>query len=145
MGVQAPQPAKIENFQPDKGGRSPIPILSVVSRSAGVNSIGSVADRTGLPVETIRFYETAGLLAPKRDQSGHRRYAEADISELEVIQALRQAGLSLKDIREHLNPGHDELPARHSLAAALMEILDVRCDELAHARTLVARWASDPA
>lgn len=110
-----------------------------------MNSIGAVADRTGLPVETIRFYETSGLLAPKRDRSGHRRYAEADISELEVIQALRQAGMSLKDIRDHLHPSADEPPARRSLAEALMSILDERAAALARARALVNRWASDRA
>jgi len=95
-------------------------------------------------VETIRFYETSGLLAPQRDRSGHRRYAEADISELEVIQALRQAGMSLKDIRDHLHPSDDDAPARRPLAEALLRILDDRGADLARARTLVTRWASDP-
>ena len=110
-----------------------------------MNSIGAVADRTGLPVETIRFYETSGLLAPKRDRSGHRRYAEAEISELEVIQALRQAGMSLKDIRDHLHPSQDEPLARRSLADALLAILDERGADLARARVLVIRWAGDRA
>ena len=110
-----------------------------------MNSIGAVADRTGLPVETIRFYETSGLLTPQRDRSGHRRYAEADINELEVIQALRQAGMSLKDIRDHLHPSADEPPARRPLAEALMSILDERAAALARARALVNRWASDRA
>jgi MerR family transcriptional regulator, copper efflux regulator len=108
-----------------------------------VNSIGAVADRTGLPVETIRFYETSGLLAPQRDRSGHRRYAEADISELEVIQALRQAGMSLKDIRDHLHPSDDQPLRRRSLAEALLQILDERASDLARARTLVTRWAAN--
>jgi MerR family redox-sensitive transcriptional activator SoxR len=110
-----------------------------------VNSIGAVADRTGLPVETIRFYETSGLLNPQRDRSGHRRFAEADISELEVIQALRQAGMSLKDIRDHLHPSADEPHARRPLAEALMSILDERAADLARARALVTRWAADRA
>ena len=110
-----------------------------------MNSIGAVADRTGLPVETIRFYETSGLLAPQRDRSGHRRYAEADISELEVIQALRLAGMSLKDIRDHLHPAADQQLARRSLADALLRILDERGADLVRARTLVTRWAGDPA
>jgi len=110
-----------------------------------VNSIGAVADRTGLPVETIRFYETSGLLAPQRDRSGHRRYAETDISELEVIQALRQAGMSLKDIRDHLHPSEDAAPARRPLAEALLQILDERGADLARARTLVTSWAADRA
>ncbi|HSN11595.1 MAG TPA: MerR family transcriptional regulator [Propionibacteriaceae bacterium] len=116
-----------------------------MSRASGVSSIGAVADRTGLPVETIRFYETSGLLAPKRDRSGHRRYAEADIHELEVIQALRQAGLSLKDIRDHLHPEDEHAPTRRPHAASLLRILDERGADLARARTLVARWAAGEA
>ncbi len=108
-----------------------------------MNSIGAVADRTGLPVETIRFYETSGLLAPQRDRSGHRRYAEADISELEVIQALRQAGMSLKDIRDHLHPADGQAPTRRPVAEALLRILDDRGADLNRARTLVTRWATD--
>ncbi len=108
-----------------------------------MSSIGAVADRTGLPVETIRFYETSGLLAPQRDRSGHRRYAEADINELEVIQALRQAGLSLKDIRDHLHPVRDSASPRRPHAASLLRILDERGADLARARALVTRWASD--
>ncbi len=107
-----------------------------------MSSIGAVADRTGLPVETIRFYETSGLLAPQRDRSGHRRYAEADIHELEVIQALRQAGLSLKDIRDHLHPVDEHAAARRPHAASLLRILDERASDLARARKLVTRWAS---
>jgi len=102
-----------------------------------------VADRTGLPVETIRFYETSGLLSPKRDRSGHRRYAETDISELEVIQALRQAGMSLKDIRDHLHPAQDHPPLRRPLAEQLLMILDDRAADLTRARNLVARWAAE--
>ncbi len=108
-----------------------------------MNSIGAVADRTGLPVETIRFYETSGLLTPQRDRSGHRRYAEADISELEVIQALRQAGMSLKDIRDHINPVDGQPPVRRSPADALLRILDERGADLVRARALVTRWASN--
>ncbi|MBI4899527.1 MAG: MerR family transcriptional regulator [Actinobacteria bacterium] len=111
-----------------------------MSRTTGVSSIGAVADRTGLPVETIRFYETSGLLAPQRDHSGHRRYAEADIHELEVIQALRQAGLSLKDIRDHLHPDDDH-PAARPHVTSLLRMLDERGADLARARTLVTRWA----
>jgi DNA-binding transcriptional MerR regulator len=115
-----------------------------VGKKDGGHSIGVVADRTGLPVETIRFYETAGLLAPRRDRSGHRRYHEADIIELEVIQALRHTGVPLKDIRTYL-PVHTELPARESFATHLLAMLDDRATDLARARSLVTLWATGSA
>jgi len=115
-----------------------------VGKTDGGHSIGAVADRTGLPVETIRFYETSGLLAPHRDRSGHRRYHETDITELEVIQALRHAGVPLKDIRTFL-PAHTELPARETFATQLLAMLDERATDLARARSLVTRWATESA
>ncbi len=120
-----------------------MPILSFVGKTDSGHSIGVVADRTGLPVETIRFYETSGLLAPHRDRSGHRRYHEDDITELEVIQALRHAGVPLKDIRMYL-PAHTEPRARDSFASQLYSMLDERAEQLAKARTLVSRWATEP-
>ena len=115
-----------------------------MGKTDGGHSIGVVADRTGLPVETIRFYETSGLLAPHRDRSGHRRYHEGDITELEVIQALRHAGVPLKDIRTFL-PSHTDLPARESFATQLLAMLDDRATDLARARSLVNRWATGSA
>lgn len=117
-----------------------LPKLCRMSRAFGVSSIGMVSDRTGLPVETIRFYETSGLLTPKRDRSGHRRFVEADITELEVIQALRQVGMPLKDIREHLNPHQGEPEARRAVSKTLLKILDQREADLGHARAVVADW-----
>lgn len=131
-------------FQHCRGPHSGFPILEDVGKTDGAHSIGVVADRTGLPVETIRFYETSGLLAPHRDRSGHRRYHEADIIELEVIQALRHAGVPLKDIRTYL-PAHTELPARESFAKHLHAMLDDRATDLARARSLVTRWATESA
>lgn len=131
-------------FQHCPGPISGFPIIKDVVKTDGGHSIGVVAGRTGLPVETIRFYETSGLLAPHRDRSGHRRYHEADVIELEVIQALRHAGVPLKDIRTFL-PAHTELPARESLATHLLAMLDDRATDLARARSLVTRWATESA
>jgi len=43
-------------------------------------TIQEVAKRTGLSIDTLRYYERIGLLEPvRRDQSGYRRYSQQDL------------------------------------------------------------------
>lgn len=59
-------------------------------------SIGEVADRTGIPVPTLRAWERRfSFPTPQRQPSGHRRYTEADCAGLLQVLAERQAGHSL--------------------------------------------------
>lgn len=63
--------------------------------------IGQVAQRTGLSVDAIRFYEKAGLLPrPARSSSGYRLYGDHEIADLEFIKRAQQLGFSLVEIRE---------------------------------------------
>jgi DNA-binding transcriptional MerR regulator len=63
--------------------------------------IGKVAQRTGLSVDAIRFYEKSGLLPrAMRTQGGYRLYQEREIADLEFIQKAQQLGFSLNEIRE---------------------------------------------
>jgi len=65
-------------------------------------SIGQVAERTGLSVSTLRFYEESGLVSPSRTAGGQRRYPRADIRRLSFIMIAQQLGFSLEEIREKL-------------------------------------------
>jgi DNA-binding transcriptional MerR regulator len=63
--------------------------------------IGQVAQKTGLSVDAIRFYERSGLLPrAARTQGGYRLYEEREIADLELIQKAQQLGFSLNEIRE---------------------------------------------
>jgi DNA-binding transcriptional MerR regulator len=63
--------------------------------------IGQVAQKTGLSVDAIRFYEKEGLLPRSaRTQGGYRLYQQRHIADLEFIQKAQQLGFSLKQIRE---------------------------------------------
>jgi MerR family copper efflux transcriptional regulator len=66
-------------------------------------SIGQVAQRAGIGVETVRFYERKGLLEePPRRASGYRQYSEQVVTRLHFIQRAKLLGFSLKEISELL-------------------------------------------
>ncbi len=71
-------------------------------------TIGDLADRTGLAVSAIRFYETHGIVHPVRNAGGHRRYARADIRRLSFVMAAQKLGFALSDIAAHMThlPAH---------------------------------------
>jgi len=65
-------------------------------------SIGLVADRTGLSLSAIRFYETAGLVNPVRNNGGQRRFLRSDLRRLSFVVIAQQMGFSLEEIRQQL-------------------------------------------
>jgi DNA-binding transcriptional MerR regulator len=66
-------------------------------------SIGQVAERTGLSVHALRFYEREGILANpvRRGAGGHRVYGAVDVEWLELCLILRASGMPLSAIREY--------------------------------------------
>ena len=65
-------------------------------------TIGDLANRTGMAVSAIRFYETHGIVAPLRNSGGHRRYDRADIRRLSFAMISQRLGLSLTEIAGHM-------------------------------------------
>ncbi len=66
-------------------------------------SIGQVARRAGVGVETVRFYEREGLLEePPRRTSGYRQYSEQVVKRIHFIKRAQKLGFSLKEITELL-------------------------------------------
>lgn len=65
--------------------------------------IGQVAEAAGLPIQTIRFYEDQGLLAPRpRTESGYRVFGDAELDRLDFIKKAKRLGLSLPEIKDVL-------------------------------------------
>lgn len=66
-------------------------------------SIGQAAQRTGLSVHALRFYEREGLLANplRRDADGRRSYGEDDLEWLELCVKLRSSGMPIASIRRY--------------------------------------------
>lgn len=76
--------------------------------------IGEVAERVGLSLRTIRYYEEVGLINPSaRTQGGFRLYADADATRLQLIKDMKPLGFSLDEMRDllgvldHLDQGQE--------------------------------------
>lgn len=66
-------------------------------------TIKELAQTTGLPISTIRYYEKKGLLmTPKRQANNYRDYDKASINRLYLIKYLSGLGMTLEDIRDFL-------------------------------------------
>ena len=65
-------------------------------------AIGAVAERSGLAVSALRFYEDHGLITAARTDGGQRRYPRDVLRRLAVIRAAQQVGFSLAEITEML-------------------------------------------
>ncbi len=80
--------------------------------------IGKVAKLAGVSIDTVRYYEKTGLIAPAaRLQSGYRRYGDLQLSRLRFIRRAQELGFSLKDIRELLGLSRQRDVARVKRAA----------------------------
>jgi len=65
--------------------------------------IGTLAKRAGVSIDTVRYYERGGLLAPKaRLASGYRRYSDLEVARLRFIRRAQALGFTLKEVRELL-------------------------------------------
>jgi DNA-binding transcriptional MerR regulator len=78
-------------------------------------SIGQVAERTGLSVHALRFYEREGILADpvRRESNGRRVYSEDDVEWLDMCIKFRSSGMPLDTIRRYTDlvrqgPGNEQ-------------------------------------
>lgn len=90
-------------------------------------TIGRVARRAGVGVETVRFYERRGLLKnPPRKLSGYREYDEDVVARLRFIRRAKQLGFTLKEIKELLSLRHEpQTPAADLKRQTEAKIADI--------------------
>ena len=65
-------------------------------------TIGQLAQRTGVAVSALRFYEEKGLLDPIRTGGNQRRFLRGDIRRVSFILIAQKLGLGLSEIEDHL-------------------------------------------
>lgn len=97
-------------------------------------TVGQVAERSGLAVSALHFYESKGLITSRRTAGNQRRYARDVLRRLAFIRVSQQVGIPLGDIGAALAtlPGH-RAPTQADwarLAGAWREDLDRRIAEL---------------
>ena len=85
-------------------------------------SAGQVADRSGVAVSTIHFYETRGLIRGWRSSGNQRRYGRDVLRRVAVIKVAQRLGLPLATIREAM----DSLPGGRTPTAADWKRLSAR-------------------
>jgi DNA-binding transcriptional MerR regulator len=118
-----------------------------------MHQIGEVAERVGLSLRTVRYYEEAGLARPsRRSNGGFRLYGEDDITRLELIKRMKPLGLTLKQMsellraRDQVREGDPEDPAyarARERLARFAELARRRCAELHHEIELAEQFSGE--
>lgn len=101
--------------------------------AAGSWSIGDLASRFELATHVLRHWEDVGLLAPRRDTAGRRRYGHEELVRVAVILRSKAAGMSLDQIQVLLDA---DAPGRHRVLEDHLTELDDRMREMQRSRAL---------
>jgi len=106
-------------------------------------SIGTLAKRSGVTVETIRYYERIGLLpAPPRSAGGYRVYSSVHAERLQFVRRARDLGLSLDEVRHLLSLADQKSNSCskvHALAAHHLADIRTRIADLKRMERVLAR------
>ena len=93
-------------------------------------NIGEVAERSGIPPKTIRYYEDIGLVRPQRSGNGYRAFAETDLHKLAFLGRARALGFSIEDCRTLLGLYEDEARESSHVKAVAEEHLAAIDDKI---------------
>lgn len=96
-------------------------------------TISDLASRFALPTHVLRHWESIGLLQPRRDASGYRRYGHDELVRIAIIQRNKLAGMSLEQIRVLLDA---EAQDRHQVLEAHLRDLEERMLALERSREM---------
>ncbi len=104
-------------------------------------TIGELARRTEVPIDTIRYYERRRLIAePPRRPSGYRQYPEETLQRLRFIRRAKALGFTLEEIAELLAlSGRRDVAAVKRGAQRKLAALEQRIAELTRIRDGLAR------
>src|SRR5215475_3804791 len=102
-------------------------------------SLKEMVKRSGATPRTIRFYEEVGLICPVgRTPGGHRLYSELELDKLGFIADLRDAGLSIEEIKELFELRHAMGSAKEG-STRVARRLNEKIDELRRRMTVLSR------
>ena len=66
-------------------------------------TVGEIAQRSGVAVSTIHFYESKGLIHSERNAGNQRRFPRGELRRVAVVKVAQRASISLADIRDALS------------------------------------------
>jgi MerR family transcriptional regulator, mercuric resistance operon regulatory protein len=90
--------------------------------------IGALSRRSGVHVETIRYYEKIDLLpGPPRTSGGHRVYSDPHLKRLAFIRRSRELGFTLAEIRTLLGLAKADASCGEVKETALAHLGNIRC------------------
>lgn len=125
-----------------------IPSTDVVTVEDRPHQIGELAEKFGITLRTIRFYEERGLLTPRRVSARIRLYDVADVARLSLVVALRRYGLSIDAVAALLTARDREGPETFRLR--LIDTLrtrrsemDAEIEEAERLRDGLGHWLAD--
>ena len=93
-------------------------------------NIGEVAERSGIPPKTIRYYEDIGLVRPQRSGNGYRAFRETDLHKLAFLGRARALGFTIEDCRTLLSLYEDEARESAQVKAIAEEHLSAIEDKI---------------
>lgn len=97
-------------------------------------TIGEVAKKLNIPVHTLRYYDSEGLLMfVERDSAGRRAFKETDVIMLNTILCLKSTGMSLKDIKRYVEwcaEGVSTLEERYNMFLEQKKLVENQIEEL---------------
>ena len=76
-------------------------------------SVGELAERAGVAVSTLHFYEAEGLIRSWRTAANHRRYDRRELRRVAIIRVAQTVGIPLSEVREVL----DRIPRDRAVSA----------------------------
>ncbi|MFF4285221.1 MerR family transcriptional regulator [Streptomyces sp. NPDC001633] len=123
--------------------------------------IGDAAAAAGMTPRALRYYEQQGLVTARRTPAGHRVYDAEDIRRLRAVRELREAGLTVGDVRAfaHLlrtmppegvpalipkDPGAERCATAEAVARRRLADLDDRIERLSELRARLAARLGEP-
>ena len=120
--------------------------MSVMAATSTL-TIGAVARQAGVPLDTVRYYERRGLVAPPpRTPAGYRQYPADTVHRVRFIKRAQAIGFTLEEIADLLalwvtpEGGCDAVERQ---AEAAIARIDAKLAELARMRSALARLASE--
>ena len=102
--------------------------------------ISDLAEQTGVPTKTIRYYEDVGLLPmATRQPNGYREYREVDVDRLRLVAGARRLDFSLAEISEIIDLRDRQIAP----CGVLLDLLNQKAEEISQRISELQRVQKD--